>query len=317
VNIHRRLLLGLSAAALAAGVSGVTLAADTIAYIPGVQGDSFFSTSVCGALDAGKALGYNIDVQVPAEFSAQAQQPILSAVIANKPKGMVVFPDDPVGITAKLKEAVDAGILVHTLSADIEDKTVRSFNLHQDLGIGGELAGEEMAKALKPGDKVMVINIKPGIGTTDAREAGFKKAAEAGGLVYVGQEFGNNDPTESARKVSAALTANPDIKGIYGTNIFSAQGAITAVKQLGLTGQVLVIMHDTAAPEVAALQDGSAFGLIGTNAYQYGYQAITAMDQEIKGQTPSASLPAEKFVTLANLNDADVQQQYVYKDSCS
>ena len=82
----------------------------------------------------GKALGYDINVQIPAEFSAQAEQPILSAVIANKPKGIIVFPDDPVGITAKLKEAKDAGILVHTLSADIEDKTARSFNLHQDLG---------------------------------------------------------------------------------------------------------------------------------------------------------------------------------------
>jgi ribose transport system substrate-binding protein len=317
VTTLKTITVSLGALMLACGFAGAASAADTIAYIPGVQGDSFFATSVCGALDAGKKLGYNIDVQIPAEFSAQAEQPILSAVIANKPKGIIVFPDDPVGITAKLKEAQDAGILVHTLSADIEDKTARSFNLHQDLGIGGELAGQELAKVLKPGDAVFVINIKPGIGTTDAREAGFKKAVTAAGLNYIGQEFGNNDPTESARKVNAALLAHPEIKGIYGTNIFSAQGAVTAVKQLGLEGKVLIVMHDTAAPEVAALQDGSVFGLIGTNAYQYGYQAVTAMDQEIKGGTPAATLPAEMFITKDNLNDANVQQQYIYKDSCS
>ncbi len=311
------LFASLGTLAVAAGLASAASAADTIAYIPGVQGDSFFSTSTCGALAAGKDLGFDIDVQVPTEFSAQAQQPILSAVIANKPKGIIVFPDDPVGITAKLKEALDAGIVVHTLSADIEDQTARSFNLHQDLGIGGELAGEEIAKVLQPGDAVFVINVRPGIGTTDAREAGFKKAVTAAGLTYVGQEFGDNDPTESAQKVSAALTAHPEIKGIYATNIFAGQGAVTAVKQLGLVGKVTIIMHDTAAPEVSALEDGSGYGLIGTNAFQYGYQAVTAMSQELAGGTPSAELPPEKFITTANLNDADVQQQYVYKDSCA
>lgn len=312
-----KLFVGAGALAAALGWASAASAADTIAYIPGVQGDSFFTTSSCGAIAAGKDLGFNIDLQVPAEFSAQAQQPILSAVIANKPKGIIVFPDDPVGITAKLKEAQAAGILVHTLSADIEDKTARTFNLHQDLGIGGELAGEEIAKVLQKGDAVFVINVKPGIGTTDAREAGFKKAVTAAGLTYVGQEFGDNDPTESAQKVSAALTAHPEIKGIYATNIFAGQGAVTAIKQLGLVGKVTIIMHDTATPEVAALVDGSVYGLIGTNAFQYGYQAVTAMSQEIAGKTPSATLPAEKFITKDNLNDADVQQQYVYKDACS
>jgi ribose transport system substrate-binding protein len=312
-----KLFVSIGAIAASSGWASAALAADTVAYIPGVQGDSFFTTSTCGAIAAGKELGFNIDLQVPSEFSAQAEQPILSAVIANKPKGIIVFPDDPVGITAKLKEARAAGILVHTLSADIDDKSARSFNLHQDLGIGGELAGQEIAKVLGKGDAVFVINVKPGIGTTDAREAGFKKAATAAGLTYVGQEFGENDPTKSAQKVSAALTAHPEIKGIYATNIFAGEGAVTAVKQLGLVGKVTIVMHDTADPEVAALKDGTVYGLIGTNAYQYGYQAVTAMSQEIGGKTPSVMLPPEKFITKANLNDANVQQQYVYKDSCS
>lgn len=291
--------------------------AETIAYIPGVQGDAFFATSVCGARDAGAALGHRIDVQIPVAFSAQSQQPVLSAVIANKPDGMIVFPVDPVGITPKLIEARDAGIAVHTLSADIEEISARSFNLKQDLGIGGELAGVEMAKLLDPGSQVFVINVRPGIGTTDAREAGFARAAKANGLDYVGQEFGNNDPTESTQRVSAALRANPKIKGIYATNIFAGLGAVTAVRQLGLVGDVTIIMHDTSAQQVEALRDGAVSGLIGTNAYQYGYQAVVAMDRDLSGQNPSVTtLPPERFITTANIDDDVIQGQYIYKESC-
>lgn len=289
-----------------------------ITYIPGVQGDAFFATSVCGAQDAAAENNVDLDVQVPAEFSAQAEVPIITAVIASKPDGMIVFPDDPVGVTAALKQAQDEGIEVHTLSADVEDTSARSFNLKQDLGIGGTLAGEEMAKLLGNEGATFVINVKPGIGTTDAREAGFKAAIEAvPGMTYVGQRFGNNDPTESAKQVTAALQANPEIKGIYATNIFAGLGAITALKQMDLAGKVRLIVHDTAPEEVEALESGLVDGLIATNAYSYGHSAVEAMLQSLDGQEPSVELPEEVFVTKANLNDPDIQRQYIYKNSCS
>ncbi len=289
-----------------------------IAYIPGVQGDAFFATSVCGAQDAAGDNNVDLDVQVPAEFSAQAQVPIITAIIASAPDGMIVFPDDPVGITAALKQAQDEGIVVHTLSADVEDKSARSFNLKQDLGVGGTLAGEEMAKLLGDSGATFVINVKPGIGSTDAREAGFRAAIEAvPGMTYVGQRFGNNDPTESAKQVTAALQANPEIKGIYATNLFAGLGAITAIKQMDLVGKVRLILHDTTTEEVEALESGAVDGLIGTNAYSYGYSAVEAMLQSLDGQEPTVTLPSEVFVTKANLNDPDIQAQYIYKNACS
>ena len=307
-----------SAPTQSGSASSASASGANVAYIPGVQGDAFFATSVCGAQAAAKAENIKLNVQVPANFSAQSEQPILTAVLASKPKAMIVFPDDPVGITAMLKQAQSQGIIVHTLSADITDTTARSFNLHQDLGVGGKLAGQELAKALNNTGSVFVINVKPGISTTDAREAGFKSAiATVPGMTYVGQQFGDNDPTESAKRVTAELQSHPEIKGIYATNIFAGLGAITALKQLNLVGKVLLILHDTGPQEVEALQNGSAYGLIGTNAYQYGYQAVEAMKQAIEGGTPTVTLPPEKFVTKANLSNPEIQQQYIYKNSCS
>ena len=46
-------------------------------------------------------------------------------------------------------------------------------------------------------------------------------------IEYIGTEFSNNDPARAAEIVTAALAANPDLNGVFATNLFSA--AATAV----------------------------------------------------------------------------------------
>ena len=78
-----------------------------------------------------------------------------------------------------------------------------------------------------------VINVKPGISTTDLREQGFVEKAKELGLTYVGRDYSNDKPETAAAKVKAALAKNPDIKGIFATNLFSAEGAATGVREAG------------------------------------------------------------------------------------
>lgn len=297
--------------------SGASAKGSRVGYVAGVEGDAFFATAVCGAQDAAKQESINLDVQTPSQFSPQAEVPLIEALIAKKVKALIVFPDDPVGVTATLKVAQQDGIVVHTMSADTTDKSARSFNLHQDLSLGGEVAAQELAKAIGGKGAVWVINRSPSPGPTFKREAGFKKAIAAfPGVKYLGQGFGNNDLTQSAQQVSAELQAHPEIKGIYAVNQNSGMGAVAAIKQLGLTGKVFLVLHDTAPTEVEALRSGVVYGLIGTNAYQYGYQAVEAMKTAIEGQTPSVIVPPEIFVSRANVDDPSVQKQYIYKKAC-
>ncbi len=196
-------------------------------------------------------------MQIPAEFPAQAQQPILSAVIANKPKGIIAFPDDPVGITAKLTVCCRAaGILVHTLSADIEDKSAWKASIPSGPG---DRRRARRSGTRPPGRAMRGFrdqHVKPGIGTTARTRSRVQEGGGSRGprlcragirqqrphrisLQGVNAAFGSRIPRSRA---STAPTSSPP------------RGAVTAVKQLGLAGKVLIVMHDTAAPEVAALQ---------------------------------------------------------------
>ena len=84
---------------------------------------------------------------------------------------------------------------------------------------------------------MFVVNVKPGISTTDAREKGFEAGAKAAGLDYVGREYSNDKPEEAAATTKAALPKNPDLTGIFGTNLFSAEGAASGVREAGSKGR--------------------------------------------------------------------------------
>lgn len=286
-------------------------------YVPGVQGDAFFATTICGAEAAAEAMNVDLEVQVPPQFSAAAENPILEGLLAKQPAGMIVFPDDPNGVSATLKRAMGEGVKVITLSADVEDKTARDANVAIDLSVGGEIAARELAKEIGEEGQVMVMNTEPGVSSTDARQKGFERAiAKYPKIEYLGVQFDNNDANRAASIMSAQLNAHPDLNGVYATNIFAGEGAAIAIKREGKTGQVKLISHDTAPPQVEELRNGEVQGLIGTNAFQFGYQSVKAMVGLLSGGEAKYSIPQEVFITTANLDDPKIQQQNIYKESC-
>ena len=52
-------------------------------------------------------------------------------------------------------------------------------------------------------------------------------------------QYSHNDPATAANLVSAALQKDPDIVGVFATNLFAAEGTATGVRQAGKarTGQ--------------------------------------------------------------------------------
>ena len=84
------------------------------------------------------------------------------------------------------------------------------------------------------GGEVLVVNVKPGVSTTDQRQAGFEAAAKADPKYkYVGMQYDQDNASIAAQVTLAALQKNPGIVGIFATNLFSAQGAATGIRQAG------------------------------------------------------------------------------------
>src|SRR5829696_8857831 len=182
-----------------------------IAFIQGVIGDNFYITMDCGARAKAESLGnVTIDTQGPERFDQTLQTPILSAVVQSKPDAIMMAPNDAKGMIAPIQAAIDAGIPVLCVDTTI-DSDIQLGDVATDNVEGGRLAGRGLAELIGGTGKVFVVNVIPGISTTDMREQGFREALESEfpKIEYLGQEYSNNDPNIAAQITAARLQSDP------------------------------------------------------------------------------------------------------------
>src|SRR3954452_9077414 len=191
--------------------------------IAGVKGDEFYITMNCGAQAKAKELGVTIDFQGPDKFDAGLQTPVVNAVAAKKPDAVLVAPTDTKAMYAPIKQLSDNGSKVALVDTTLEQADFAVSQIASDNEGGGKAAADTLGKLIGGKGKVFVVNVKPGISTTAARGKGFQDGAKAAGLTYIGQQYDDDDPAKAASIVKAILAKNPDLKGIFATNLFSAE----------------------------------------------------------------------------------------------
>lgn len=327
-QIDRRRLVGGSAAA---GL-GITLfgaanfrarAAQDGTYrvvlIQGVTGDEFYVSMACGAQAAADERGVTLEVQGPERFDATLQAPLLSAVVQSAPDAILIAPNDRTAMIGPIQEAIDAGVAVITVDTFIESD-IAIANVASDNIEGGRIAARALAELIGESGKVFVVNVQPGISTTDQRAEGFFEELETyPDIVSLGQEYSNNDPTQAASIVSARLQSDPDLAGVFGTNLFSAQGSAVAIEQAGLQGQVKVVSFDAGPTQVEQLEAGTVDALIAQHPYDIGYTAVNLAVDYLETQTPpeeTTITTGYSIVTMENIEDPEVAR-YLYVADCS
>jgi ribose transport system substrate-binding protein len=282
--------------------------------IAGVKGDEFYITMNCGAQAKAKELGVTLDFQGPDKFDAGLQTPVVNAVAAKKPDAVLVAPTDTKAMYAPIKQLADAGTKVALVDTTLEQADFAVSQIASDNEGGGKAAADTLAKLIGGKGKVFVVNVKPGISTTDARGKGFEAGAKAAGLTYVGQEYDDDDPSKAAAVTKAALAKNPDLKGIFATNLFSAEGAATGIREAGKLGQVKIVGFDAGPKQVEDLKKGTVQALIaqkpaeiGADGVEQAYNALTGKSTEKKIGTGFTS------ITKDNLTE---NQDALYKAAC-
>jgi ribose transport system substrate-binding protein len=167
------------------------------------------------------------------------------------------------------------------------------------------------------GGQVFIVNVKPGISTTDERAAGFAAAAKADPkFTYVGMQYDQDTASLAAQVTLAELQKDPGITAIFATNLFSAEGAATGIRQAGKSGKIKVIGFDAEPDEITALQQGTVQALIAQSPYTIGTDAVDQAVAALQGK-PTTPKIGTKFtiITTANLKSA-ASQAAIYKTSC-
>ena len=321
------------AAALVAVAIGATalaapaIAADkkfTIALIPGLTTDGFYITMRKGAQAAADALGVNLVFQGAPDFNPVTQVPVLDAVIAKHPDAILIAPTDKVQLVAPLKKAADAGIPVITVDTFIGtgqyqtgagDASFPLSYIASDNILGGEIAARALAKAIGDKGTVYVSNVKPGISTTDQREAGFKsEMAKHPNIKVIDTQFNDDDANKAASQLQAVLARTPDLAGVFGANLFSALGAANGVKQAGKTGAVKVVAFDAPISIVDNINTGLVDVAIAQHPAEIGYYGVVSAYAHLTGNSIPVSI-GTGFTIMDKSNIADPNvSRYLYSD---
>ena len=226
--------------------------------------NEFFLTMEDGAKAYQKEHSADFDLisnGIKDETDTANQIRIVEQMIVSKVDALIIAPADSKAMVPVIKKAVDAGITVVNIDNQLDPAVVKSKNINvpfvgPDNRKGARLVGEYLAKQLKAGDEVGIIE---GVSTTtnaQARTAGFKDAMEAAQIKVVSLQSGDWEINKGNQVAASMLSEYPNIKALLAGNDSMAVGAVSAVRAAGKAGKVQVVGYDNINAIKPMLKDG-------------------------------------------------------------
>ncbi len=293
-----------------------------IGFLPGVV-DPFYQVMEIGVNRAIADFGLEVVTQYPDTWGPTVQTPILDAMIARGDLDyLIIAPTDKEQMIAPLQSAIDAGITVITVDTFLGDGdyvngpvTFPLSYIGSDNVEGGRIAGHALAAALGEQGSVYIQNTNVGVSTTEQRGQGFREAiATYPNMTVVGEDYNLDDANTSVEQTTAVLQREPDLGGIFGVNVFSAQGAGTAVANAGLSGVTEVVAFDATQFAIEMLHNGTVSLVIAQKPFDMGYLAVAFAMADFNGVTslPRRVTTGYAVINAENVDDPEVAR-FIYQ----
>jgi ribose transport system substrate-binding protein len=289
-----------------------------LSLIVGTKSDDFYVTMECGAEAEAKALGVTLTVNGPADFSASEQAPILNAVAVSKPDALIVAPTDTKALNPELSRISAAGVKIVFVDTTTTDPSIAVSHITSDNTGGGKLAADSLAAQIGGKGTVAIIDVNPGISTTDARIAGFtaEMKAKYPNVTVLGTQYDNDSTATATSQVEGDISAHPNLAGVFATNVLSAQGAATGVQHAGASGKVKVATFDAEPQQITALKANQIQLAVAQSPYLEGQDGVLQAVDALSGKTVTANIGTPLVaITPQNVNAASVQKN-IYVASC-
>ena len=276
--------------------NGSTPGKPKIALVMKSLANEFFSTMAEGAKkhQAANASSYELIVNgIKNETDLAEQVNLVEQMIARRVNAIVIAPADSKALVTVLKRAKDAGILVVNIDNKLDTDVLKQAGLSvpfvgPDNRAGAAKVGEALAKKLKPGDKVAIIEGIPTAFNGQQRRLGFEDAMKNAGMNIVTVQSGNWEMEKANNVAASILSEHADLRAILCANDNMALGAVAAVQAAGRSGKVLVVGFDNIGAIRPMLTDGRVVATADQHADQLAVFGIEAALKILKGQAPPA-----------------------------
>jgi len=261
-----------------AGYSGAAAAADNpyqdqlYIQVSALGALAYFYDHMMGMERVGIELGVRTEYVGPPDYDMNAMVAAFEQSIAKQPQGIVVvgFEDS---LNPIVKKAIDAGIPVVTVDADLPDSERVAF-----VGTGnynaGRMGAEKMAEVIGGKGQVAILT-KPGQSNLEERVQGYRDGLARYPdieIVQIGDT--QSDPVVAAQAAATLLQMFPDLAGIACVEAAGGAGSAMAVREAGLVGKVKIISMDRDNDVVNSIIEGTITASVAQQTALMPYYAV-------------------------------------------
>lgn len=225
---------------------------------------------------AAEHYGVRVKIAGPNSLDIPGLITTIDQSVALRPAGIMVVGWDSSALVSPINRAIEAGVPVVCVDADVPASTRISFIGTNWYELGVRQA-EGMIQALKGRTgKVALIGLIDQQINQDAFE-GFRSVAIPAGLTTLAPQHDRGNQVEAYRVASALIQAHPDLIGIAGFDSESGPGMGQALKEAGKAGTIVATCVDDQAQHLQLCREGVLSTLIGQKRELFTWIGVQAL----------------------------------------
>lgn len=281
----------------------------TMGMMPKLVGISYFNACQKGAEEAAAELGVELVYDGPDVDRVEDQARIVDGWSAQGFRCIAVAPNDPEVISPPLRRAKDAGAVTLTWDADANPQASGRLTFVNQApvdavahalvdvlaeGIGGE------------GTAVIVTGSATSPNQTAWMASMRKRLADKYPKIRVPEALVSDEDQAKAQQLTQdALSAHPDLKGVWGITSVALPGAAKAVRDAGQSGKVFVTGLSLPNTVREYVKDGTIAKFVLWNPVDLGYLTVHVAKRLADGPLPPGTYDFGRLTGVA-VSDGEV-----------
>ncbi|MBV1775411.1 substrate-binding domain-containing protein [Burkholderiaceae bacterium DAT-1] len=241
---------------------------------------------------------YSLKIRgVPWETDLELQKQQLEQALQDRPDAIVIAPIDTSALVPLLKKAIKQGIIVIDIDNKLDDQALAQAGIQIPFvgpsnRAGTRLAGEYVARQLRPDDEVAIMEGVVSAVNSQSRTAGYEDAMQTQGMRIVAQPSGEWEIAPAEKVASELISAHPKLKAILCDNDNMAIGTVQALRKAGKIGKILVTGYDHTLQIRPYIERGEVLATVDQFGGQQAVAGIELALRSLKQRIPQNSLPA-------------------------
>jgi len=239
-----------------------------------------------GAEQEAQKEGARITFDGPAtESEVEAQINMLTSALNKNPDAIGFAALDSQAAAPLLEQAKTAKIPVIAFDSGVDSDIPVTTAATDNKAAAAEAAKHLSEKLGGQGKVALVVHDQTSL-TGTLRRDGFTDwmKQNAPGIQLLPVQYGGGDQAKSADITKSIISANPDLKGIYGSNEGSAIGVIKGIQEAGRK-DIVIVGFDSGKAQIDAIKSGVMLGAVTQNPIGIGEQTVSAAMKAIKGES--------------------------------